>query len=74
MLNLTTNVISTLQVRHIGESASSGIFHQLLQRVDDLPEKEKTNLLASNMVDQVHAGHEATGITWQQNVGALEKL
>lgn len=63
VLELTSNVTSTLQAKHGDGSASSWFFRQLWQRLDNVPETQKIALLACDMVDQVHAGHEATGIT-----------
>ncbi|PQE06761.1 cytochrome P450 monooxygenase protein [Rutstroemia sp. NJR-2017a BBW] len=61
VLDLTQNAIKQLDMTHLGESDSMGTFKDIWQRIKLLPE-EKLNLIASDMVDQTHAGHEATGI------------
>ena len=63
VLGLTSNAISTLQAKHGNENGSSWFFLQLWQKLDNVPETQKVALLASDMVDQLHAGHGATGIT-----------
>jgi cytochrome P450 len=62
VMDLTTRTISTLETDLIGENDSLGVFRQVWKRLDNVPKAQKANLMASDMVDQVHAGHEASGI------------
>jgi cytochrome P450 len=61
VLDLTQNAIKRLDMIHLSEYDSMGTFKDIWQRIKLAPE-EKLNLIASDMVDQTHAGHEATGI------------
>jgi hypothetical protein len=61
VLGLAQKAIKNLNTIHLNESDSMGTFKEIWQRIKLAPE-EKLNLIASDMVDQTHAGHEATGI------------
>ncbi|PQE05333.1 cytochrome P450 monooxygenase protein [Rutstroemia sp. NJR-2017a BVV2] len=61
VLDLTQNAIKKLDMAHLSEYDSMATFKDIWQRIKLVPE-EKLNLIASDMVDQTHAGHEATGI------------
>ena len=61
VLNLTTRTISTLEANQLSGTDSMGIFRQVWQRLESFPESQKTKMIASDMVDQIHAGHLATG-------------
>jgi len=61
VLDLTTRAVSTLDTDHVGGNGSIGILREVWQRLDNTPEAPRTRLIASDMVDQIHAGHEATG-------------
>ncbi|PQE31157.1 cytochrome P450 monooxygenase protein [Rutstroemia sp. NJR-2017a WRK4] len=61
VLDLTRNAIKKLDMTHLSEFDSMGTFKDIWQRIK-LALEEKLNLIASDMVDQTHAGHEATGI------------
>ncbi|CAD6446339.1 33155921-59ed-4708-986e-86a03f7298ff [Sclerotinia trifoliorum] len=62
VLDLTVRTIGTLENNHSSENGSMNTFRDVWQRLENVPEEQKTHLLASDMVDQIHAGHEATGI------------
>lgn len=62
VLDLTMRTISTLETDQVIGDGSLGTFRQVWQRLDSVPEAQKAHLIASDMVDQIHAGHEATGI------------
>ena len=62
VFELALRTTNSLKTDDMGEQASVGILNQVWQRLGNLPEAEKIYLIASDMVDQVHAGHEATGI------------
>ena len=62
VLDLTTRAISALETDHASEIGSTGTFGQIWQRLENVPEAQKAHLISSDMADQIHAGHEATGI------------
>ena len=61
VLDLTTRAVSPLLIDHVGGNGSTGMIGQVWQRLDNIPEEPRTRLIASDIVDQIHAGHEATG-------------
>ena len=62
VLDLTTRAVTTMGSDRDNGTASIGILGDIWERLGDLSETQKTRLIASDMVDQIHAGHEATGI------------
>ena len=73
VLELTAGTISTLQAKNDDQGASSYIFRQLWRRLDNVPEKERVYLLACDMIDQIHAGHQGTGIALTYLMWELSK-
>ncbi|KUJ14862.1 cytochrome P450 [Mollisia scopiformis] len=60
VLDLTTRKISSLETDFPSEKGSMGAFEHMWQRLDYIPEVQKASLIASDMVDQIHASHKAT--------------
>lgn len=63
VFDLTSGVIRSWQAGKGQEDNSSKPFYQIWRRLGDMPETQKTCLLASDAFDQLHAGHGAIGIT-----------
>ncbi|TVY84802.1 Cytochrome P450 3A12 [Lachnellula suecica] len=61
VLDLTTRKISSLEINRVSGRGSWGTFEHIWQRLDYIPEAQKASLIASDMVDQIYAGHLATG-------------
>ena len=73
VLELTADAISTLQAKRDDHGASSWGFRQMWRRLENVPEKQRANLLASDLVDQLHAGHQGTRIALTYLMWELSK-
>ena len=62
VMELTTSAVSIMKTEEFGKKDAAGIFNQVWHRLGNLSEAQRIRLIASDMVDQIHAGHEATGI------------
>lgn len=61
VLGITTRAIDTCR-SSLTKGNDPGVMEHVWQRLEDVPEAERLNMIASDMVDQLHAGHLATGV------------
>ncbi|TEY42658.1 hypothetical protein BOTCAL_0387g00130 [Botryotinia calthae] len=73
VLNLTTHTINNLKTDNAVGCSPTSNWTEIWQRLNPIPETERANLIASDMVDQLHAGHEASGIVLTYLMWELSK-
>lgn len=62
VLGITTRAIDTCRSSLTKGNDPDGVTEHVWQKLEDVPEAERLNMIASDMVDQLHAGHLATGV------------
>lgn len=64
VMELTKRGVNALKADHMQEFSIGSLktISDVCLKLENVPDEQKISLLASDMVDQIHAGHEATGI------------
>ena len=62
VLGITTRAIDRYRSNITKGNDPDGVTEHVWQKLEDVPEVERLNVIASDMVDQLHAGHLATGV------------
>ncbi|KAI9646831.1 hypothetical protein NHQ30_004830 [Ciborinia camelliae] len=62
VMGLTKRTVSILENDDTSGIGSMNSFSKLWQRLENVPDEQKVQVLASDLVDQIHAGHQATGV------------
>lgn len=62
VLGITTRAIDTCRSSLTKGDNADGVIEHVWQKLEDFPKADRLNMIASDMVDQLHAGHLATGV------------